>query len=104
MGKYDEITEARKILGLNSEETLKEIKRKINALIKKWHPDISKIKGDDPTKKSITLLKAKKIIMDYCENYKISFSEQEINKYLSPEELWAKKFGKDHIWGDNTEK
>jgi len=38
--------------------------------------------------------------MNYCENYKFSFSKEEIEKYISPDEFWGKRFGSDPIWGN----
>ena len=29
-----------------------------------------------------------------------SFSKEEIEKYIAPEEMWANQFGKDPIWGN----
>jgi len=104
MGKYEQITEAMKIFGLNEYETIRDIKKKINNLIKEWHPDISKKKEETAKEKSISLLKAKKIIMDYLNNYKISFEKHEIEKYLPVQELWMRQFGNDHIWGNGKEK
>jgi len=100
MGKYEQITEARKILGLYEKETIREIKRKINTRIKEWHPDVSNKNDEESKKKSVALIKAKEIIMDYLDNYKISFEKDEIEKYFSPQELWMNRFGHDHIWGD----
>jgi preprotein translocase subunit Sec63 len=100
MGKYKEITEARKMLGLNEEETLRDIKKKIRALLKKYHPDTCD-KGDvNSNEKSMELIKAKQIILGYCDEYRISFHKDEIKKYLPPEELWSRQFGSDHIWSN----
>jgi len=41
-----------------------------------------------------------RIIMDYCEDYKFSFSKEEIEKYISADEFWEKRFGSDPIWGN----
>jgi hypothetical protein len=38
--------------------------------------------------------------MEYCENYRFSFSREEVEKYISADEFWAKKFGNDPIWGN----
>jgi hypothetical protein len=105
MGKYEELTEARKLFGIDEEETMAEVKRKINALLKKWHPDTGGGKDADGgarNAKTTALLKAKRIIMDYCAGYKISFSESDVEKYLSPEERWMRNFGNDHVWGGNA--
>lgn len=104
MGKYEQILQAIQLFDLNEYETIKKIKKKINQSIKRWHPDTSKQTGEEFKKKSISLIKARKIIMDYLENYKISFKKEEIEKYISPGELWMRQFGHDHIWGNGKKK
>ena len=39
--------------------------------------------------------------MDYCQLYQFSFKEKEVNKYISPEEWWFKRFGHGPAWGKN---
>ena len=99
MGKYEEITKARQILGLDEYATLKEIKNKYRELLKEWHPDLQKKNKAVRKEKTIEIINAYKIIMDYCEQYRFSFSREEVEKYFSPEELWAKQFGKDPDMG-----
>jgi len=100
MGKYEEITKALQILGLYEFATLKNIKIKYTELLKEWHPDLHKENEEICKEKTIEIIDAYRIIMDYCENYKFSFSKEEIEKYISPEEFWEKQFGKDPIWGN----
>jgi DnaJ-class molecular chaperone len=100
MGKYEEITKALQILGLYESATVKEIKNKYRELLKEWHPDLCKGNEDICKEKTIAILNAYGIIMDYCEQYRFSFSMEEVEKYISPEELWTKQFGKDPIWGN----
>ena len=101
MGRFEDITKARGLLGLNEAETWGEVKRKINALLKTWHPDTGSGESGARREKTEALLNAKKIIMDYCDEYKISFSEGEVKKYLPQSERWMKRFGEDHVWGGN---
>lgn len=100
MGKYEEITKARTILELNESATLKDIKNKYRELLKEWHPDLCKENEDTRKEKTIGIINAYRTIMNYCEQYRFSFSQEEIEKYISSEELWAKQFGKDPIWGN----
>jgi hypothetical protein len=40
--------------------------------------------------------------MNYCYNYRFSFSKKDLEKHDSlndPEEFWNKKFGHDPLWG-----
>jgi hypothetical protein len=41
-------------------------------------------------------------LMRYCSDYKFSFSKEEVEKYISPEEWWAKRFGNDGIWSSGS--
>jgi hypothetical protein len=41
--------------------------------------------------------------MDYCEHYRFSFAKEEIEKYMWPEELWERQFGRDPIWGNYSD-
>lgn len=100
MGKYEQITKALQILGLESSATWKEIKATYHALLKKWHPDFSRGNRDVSHDRTKEIIAAYKIIRDYCEHYRFSFSREEVEKYISPEELWLRQFGRDPIWGN----
>lgn len=100
MNKYQEITEARKLLELPESATMEEIKSNYRALLAEWHPDrCSKNKElcNEMTRKVIA---AYKTIIAYCNQYKYSFVEEEVKKYLSPEEWWFEHFGNDPLWGN----
>lgn len=98
MGRYEEIVKARALFGIGEEETIKAIRQKINTLIRKNHPDTG---GDEKarTDHSIELIHARKVIMDYLDDFRISFAKHEVDKYRLPGELWMDRFGDDHIWG-----
>jgi DnaJ-class molecular chaperone len=86
MANFNEIEEARKLLGLGEAATLKEIKRAYRTLAHRHHPD--KLGGDDSTE-SETMKKlnwAYKLLMDYCDNYKYSFREEDIARTYPDEE------------------
>jgi preprotein translocase subunit Sec63 len=100
MGRYEEITKARKVLELDEFATVKEIKNQYRTLLKEWHPDLCRENDAIRKQKTIEIINAYRIIMGYCEQYSFSFSKEEIKKYISPEELWAKQYGKDPIWGN----
>jgi DnaJ-class molecular chaperone len=100
LGKYEEVTKARSVLGLHKDATLKEIRSKYRELLKEWHPDLCKENETIRQQKTIEVINAYIIIMDYCEHYRFSFSKEEIEKYISPEELWTRQFGNDPIWGN----
>ncbi|MFW6138457.1 MAG: J domain-containing protein [Spirochaetota bacterium] len=100
MKNYHKITEARKLLGLPERATMKQIKSNYRALLAKWHPDrCSENKGQckEMTQKIIA---AYKTIIDYCHQYKYSFSKKEIQDQFSENEWWFERFGNDPIWSN----
>jgi DnaJ-class molecular chaperone len=97
--KYQEITEARKLLGLTETATMAAIKSNYRRLVAKWHPD--KLLEDQETCAEMTrrIISAYQTIMDYCHQYQYSFSEETIKEHLSPEQWWFEHFGDDPLWG-----
>ena len=86
MANFNEIEEARKLLGLGEAATLKGINRAYKTLAHRHHPD--KLGGDDSTK-SETMKRlnwAYKLLMDYCNEYEYSFKEDDIARTYSYDE------------------
>ena len=100
--KYEEITKKREILDLPESATMEEIKSHYKTLLKKWHPDVSREKKEVCEKMIREITDAYDYIMMYCSDYKFSFSKEEVEKYISPEEWWAKRFGNDGIWSSGS--
>jgi preprotein translocase subunit Sec63 len=100
MEKYEKITKALQILRLSDSATLKEIKSSYHALLKEWHPDLANGKEDDFHEKTMEIIEAYRALREYCEGYRFSFSREEVENHLSPEELWMEQFGNDPIWGN----
>jgi len=98
MGLYEQITNARKILGIPESATITRIKKSFKDSIKQWHPDRCQEKKELCREKSSQIIQAYKTIMIYCDNYRFSFSRDEVEKYMSAEETWKKKYGSDPIW------
>ena len=86
MANFNEIEEARKLLGLGEAATLKEIKRAYRTLAHRHHPD--KLGGDDSTESETMkkLNRAYKLLLDYCDNYKYSFREEDVARTYPDEE------------------
>jgi DnaJ-class molecular chaperone len=99
MNKYQEITEARKLLGLPERATMEEIKTNYRNLIREWHPDRCKETMEKRTEITARIVAAYKIIIDYCNHYRFSFSKKEVGNHLSEEEWWFERFGNDPLWG-----
>jgi preprotein translocase subunit Sec63 len=97
--RYEQLTKARETLGISEEATRDEIKRAFHDLIRQWHPDKSPKSNEKQKDKSRDIIGAYHTIMEYCREYKISFSKESVDKYRSAEELWWDKFGNDPMWG-----
>ena len=78
MPNFNEIEEARRLLGLGETATLKEIKSAYRILAHRHHPD--KSREDDSARIEImkSLNRAYKLLMDYCNEYQYSFKEEDI--------------------------
>jgi len=101
--RHNDINEARELLNLPERASLEEIKSNYRKLIMQWHPDKcikKKKKCNEMTKK---LTAAYKTIILYCNQYKYSFSKEEVERYLSAEDWWFKRFGNDLLWGKMRE-
>ena len=84
-------------MGIAEQATLSESKAKYRKLIKKWHPDINRENKDQCDEMTKIIVNSYAIILGYCKQYKISFSQEEVKKYLSEEEWWSDRFGNDPI-------
>jgi len=102
MINFKQIDEARKILGLDEEASIEEIKDAFRNLALKYHPDRCK---DQDKKHCEEMFKkinqAKEIILSYCANYKYSFKEKDVKKQTMDKQLYEhlKRFY-DGWWAD----
>jgi DnaJ-class molecular chaperone len=94
MKKFDEITEARKILELPEKATLENIKENYRTLLYKWHPDKCTEESELSTEMTRRIISAYKTITAYCNHYQFSFTQEEIEKTCSAKEWWFEQFGK----------
>ena len=89
MAHFKQIDEARKLLGLDEEASIEEIKEALRTLSLKYHPDRCK---DQDKKHCEEMLKkinqAKDIILNYCANYRYSFKEKDVKKNTMDKELY----------------
>lgn len=90
MVNFNEIDEARRLLGLGEAAMLKEIRSAYRRLAQRHHPD----KHDGANKEDDEMMKklnrAYKLLLDYCANYKYSFGEEDVAKIYPKEEDWRK--------------
>jgi len=91
--EFKQIDHARKVLGLAESATLKEVKGAYRELSKKYHPDRSRKKKSEEKMKEIN--KAYKLLLDYCESYRFSFSKEAVEDFYSK---YMKGFREDWMW------
>ena len=86
---FKQIDEARKLLGLDEEVTLEEIKDAYRDLSLKYHPDRCKDKDKKHCEEMFKKINcAKEIILNYCANYRYSFKEKDVKKNIIDKELY----------------
>jgi DnaJ-class molecular chaperone len=90
MVNFNEIDEARKLLGLGEAATMKEIKTTYRRLARCHHPD----KNDSASEKSNEMMKklnqAYTVLMDYCSEYIYSFRREDVARVYPEEEDYKK--------------
>jgi DnaJ-class molecular chaperone len=90
MVNFDEIDEARRVLGLGEAATLKEIKRAYRGLAHRHHPDKHGSATEENDEIMKKLNRAYKVLLDYCTAYKYSFREEDIGETYPHEEHMRK--------------
>ena len=95
-----EIDQARKLLGLGERASIGEIKTAYRQMCKQWHPDVL---ADEETAnvKMKDINAAYRLLLDYCEAYRFSFSAEEVESF-DPERWWYQRFG-DNIYTSSGE-
>jgi len=89
MADFKQIDEARKLLGLEEEATLEEIKKAYRRFAFKYHPDKCR---DEKKKKCEEMFKkiasANETLMKYCAGYRYSFQEKDVKKNVMDKEFY----------------
>ena len=102
MADFKQIDEARKLLGLEEDATLEEIKKAYKKLALKYHPDRCK---DEKKKECEEMFKkiahANDILIAYRSGYRYSFKEKDVKRNTMDKEFYdhLKRFY-DGWWGD----
>jgi DnaJ-class molecular chaperone len=73
------------------------IKAQYRALIKQWHPDTCPEDQEICHEMTQKIIAAYGEIMAYCNQYSISFTQEAMKSYLSPEERWMEQFGENFM-------
>jgi len=95
MANFKQIDEARRLLNLEEEATLEEIKKAYRALAFKYHPDKCKGEGKKECEEKFKkITHANDILMAYCAGYRHSFREKDVKKNTMDKEFYRhlKKF------------
>ena len=95
------IQQAAKLLGFSNKASLMEIRKRYHKLVREWHPDVSVHEPDESHEMMIRYKEAYEILVDYCMNYPVIFTDEGKNKrHISRSmEYWKEHFGDDPIWG-----
>lgn len=98
---FAELKEALYLFGFHENDLLsiKRIKQRHRSLVRKNHPDLHQ--NADP-ERIRRLNEAAKIIMDYIQSYRFSFSAEEFYRQI-PEEHLRNQFSGDPVWAGRIE-
>jgi DnaJ-class molecular chaperone len=91
---FDDIDEARKLLGLDETATLKEIESAYRKLSHRYHPDKHGGTVGESDLMMKELNRAHRLLLDYCSDYKYSFREEDIARTYPYEEYMRKWRGR----------
>ena len=81
MADFKDINEARKLLGLNKEASLEEIKNAYHKLSLKYHPDRCKDHDKEVCQEMFKKIShSADILMRYCSGYRYSFREKDVKR------------------------
>jgi DnaJ-class molecular chaperone len=92
---YTELSTALLILGLGERATLREIKARHREMVKSCHPDTGN-EGEPERIRSINA--AYRVVREYIEAYRFSFSEDEFYEQNSEERIRL-QFMAEPVWG-----
>lgn len=97
---YQELKDALHLFGLHENDllTIRRIKERHRALVKQFHPD----HGASDPEMIRCLNEAQRLLMDYLQSYRFSFSQEEFYRQ-NPEEHLKRQFSWDPVWSGRLE-
>jgi len=91
MADFNQIDEARRLLGIGETATLKQVKAAYKRIANRYHPDrceeVDKVKCDEMMKK---INEAYELITKYCADYSYSFREEDVRRRYPHDEYLRK--------------
>jgi DnaJ-class molecular chaperone len=98
MANFDDIDEARKLLGLGEAATLKEVRSAYRRMASHYHPD--KHTAGDSSEYEETMKRlnwAYKVLSEYCRDYKYTFRKEDVARTYPHDEYLRRYY---HGWFD----
>jgi DnaJ-class molecular chaperone len=78
---FVQIDEARKLLGLDQEASLEDIRKAFHTLSLKYHPDRCREQDKQSCEERFKqIVEAKDLLLKYCAGYRFSFKEEDVKK------------------------
>lgn len=102
MANFEQIDNARQLLGLGEDATMDEIKKAYRKLAHEYHPDKCRDKKKKECEEAFKKInRANEILMGYCAGYKYSFKEKDVKKNTMDRDFYKhlKQFY-DGWWGE----
>jgi hypothetical protein len=98
---YAELKDALYLFGFHENDllTIRRIKQRHRSLVRKSHPDLH---ADVDPEGIRRLNEAARIIMDYVQSYRFSFTSEEFYRQI-PEEHLRHQFSWDPVWAGSLE-
>ncbi len=92
---YAELRESLLVFGLGERATLREIRKRHRELVRMYHPDVG---NDDEPEQIRRVNAAYRVLREYVEAYRYSFSEEEFYEQNTEERI-RMQFMTDPLWG-----
>ncbi len=101
MNRNEKLLKAAILLELELPASYAEIKTQYKNLLKKWHPDKCGEKPELCQQKTIDIIEAYNLLIEYIENYRFSFDNKNDSHNTAADDWWVRQFGNDPMWGQN---
>jgi len=98
VANFDEIDEARNLLGLGEAATLKEVRSAYRRMASQYHPDKHTTADSNQYEETMKKLNRAYIVLtEYCREYKYTFTEKDVARTYPHDEYLRRYY---HGWFD----